>query len=104
MNRERLPNRRPCITFEKEFEGQQYTVSYGYAHAYGGGVKEVFINCGKSSTSIEPMMRDCATVLSHALQRGATPEQLAHSITRNPDANESPASIIGSVIDDMVMG
>ena len=104
MTRQRLPNRRPCITFEKDFEGQRYTVSYGYEHVHGGPVKEVFINCGKSGSSIETMMRDCATVLSHALQRQATPTELAHSITRNPDANESPASIIGAVIDDMVMG
>ena len=102
MTRQRLPTRRPCVTFDKEFDGQRYAVSYGYAHAYGGQVKEVFINCGKSGSAIEPLMRDCATGFSHALQRGATPEELAHSLTRNPDG--SPASIVGAVIDDMVMG
>lgn len=101
MTRQRLPNRRECETYEFEREGLNYTVSYGRPHQ-GGPVRELFINAGKSGTNMESIMRDVATAISIALQSKASPEDLAHSITRNPDG--SPASPIGQILDDMVMG
>ncbi len=100
MTRQRLPNRRPCVTFDQKINNIDCTISYGYAPE-GGGVKELFINAGKSGEAIEGIMRDAATGISIALQCGATPAELAHSITRNPD--DKAASPIGVVLDDMVM-
>lgn len=101
MTRQRLPNRRECETFEFEREGLNYSVSYGRPHP-GGPIRELFINAGKSGTNMESLMCDASTAISVALQHSATPEELAHSITRNPDG--SPASAIGQILDDMVMG
>ena len=101
MTRQRLPNRRECETYEFERDKLKYTISYGRAHA-GGPVRELFINAGKLGTNMESLMCDASTAISVALQNGATPQELAHSITRNPDG--TPASPIGQILDDMVMG
>lgn len=101
MTRQRLPNRRECETYEFERDGLTYTVSLGRAHA-NAPIQELFINAGKSGANIESLMCDASTAISVALQHNATPEELAHSITRNPDG--SPASPIGQILDDMVMG
>ena len=101
MTRQRLPNRRECETYEFERDKLKYTISYGRAHA-GGPVRELFINAGKSGTNMESLMCDASTAISVALQNGATPTELAHSITRNPDG--TPASPIGQILDDMVLG
>lgn len=101
MTRQRLPNRRSCETYEFERDGLNYTVSYGRAHA-NGPIRELFINAGKSGANIESLMCDVSTAISVGLQNGATPQEYAHSITRDPDG--SPASPIGQILDDMVMG
>ena len=101
MTRARLPNRRVCETHEFERDGLNYTVSYGRAYD-GGPIRELFINAGKSGANIESLMCDASTAISVALQHNATPEELAHSITRNPDG--TPASPIGQILDDMVIG
>ena len=101
MTRQRLPNRRECETYEFERDKLKYTISYGRPH-HGGPVRELFINAGKSGTNMESLMCDASTAISVALQNGATPQELAHSITRNPDG--TPASPIGQILDDMVMG
>lgn len=101
MSRERLPNRRSCETYEFVRKNLTYTVSYGRPYP-GGPIQELFINAGKSGADVESVMCDASTAISIALQKGVTPTDLAHSITRNPDG--SPASPIGVVLDDMVMG
>lgn len=109
IERTRLPNRRPCITYDRKIMGINCTVSYGYRDVHGaGGVKEVFIDAAKSGEMMESIMRDQATLTSIALQHGATPDELAKSLTRNTplegDEIGLPASPIGVVLDDMVMG
>ena len=109
MTRQRLPNRRPCVTYDRKILGINCTISYGYQNLAGiGGVKEVFIDAAKSGEMMESIMRDQATITSIALQHGATPEELAKSLTRNTpvegDEVGLPASPIGVVLDDMVMG
>lgn len=101
MTRQRLPNRRACDTYEFMRGKLAYAVSYGRAPE-GGPIQELFINAGKSGTDVESVMCDASTVISVALQHGITPQELAHSITRNPDG--TPASPIGQILDDMVLG
>lgn len=99
MNRERLPNRRLCETYEFDRNGLKYTVSYGRQNV-GGPIRELFITAGKSGADVEAVMCDASTVVSIALQNHVTPVELAHSITRNQDG--TPASPIGEVLDHMV--
>ena len=109
--RRRLPNRRPCLTFDDTLAGVLCAVSYGYDHKLKAGetgkvafpqspVKEIFINGPKSGTMLESIMRDGATSVSVAMQRGAEPAELANSLTREPDG--TAASPIGAVLDDLV--
>ena len=64
--------------------------------------RELFLSGGKAGSVIEAMMSDASTAISIALQNGVEPTDLAHSVVRNPDS--TPASPIGVVLDDMVMG
>lgn len=100
MTRQRLPNRRFNETFEFTHEGVGFTASYG--RDVQGRVKELFLSGGKAGSVIEAMMCDASTAISIALQNDVKPAELAHSVVRNPDG--SPASPIGYVVDDMVMG
>lgn len=100
MMRQRLKNRRFNETFEFEHGGVRFTASYGRDD--GGKIKELFLSGGKAGSVVEAMMSDASTSISIALQSGVKPHELAHSMVRNPDS--SPASPIGVVLDDMVMG
>ena len=100
MTRQRLPHRRFNETFEFNHEGVDFTASYG--RDARGHIKELFLCGGKAGSVIEAMMSDASTAISIALQNGVKPTDLAHSVVRNPDG--SPASPIGYVVDDMVMG
>lgn len=98
--RQRLPNRRPCETYEFSHSGMRFIASYGRDDC--GGIKELFLSGGKAGSMIEAIMSDASTSISIALQGKVKPHELAHSMIRNPDG--SPASPIGVVLDDMVMG
>lgn len=100
MTRQRLPNRRFNETFEFDHGGVSFTASYGRDPS--GKIKELFLSGGKAGSVIEAMMSDASTSISIALQNGVKPHELAHSMVRNPDGQ--PASPIGVVLDDMVMG
>jgi hypothetical protein len=100
MTRQRLPNRRFCETWEFTHQGVKYTASYG--RDTQGRVRELFLSGGKVGSVTEAIMCDAATNISLALQSNQQPSELAHSSVRNPDG--SPASPIGVVLDDMVMG
>jgi len=100
MMRQRLKNRRFNETFEFEHGGVRFTASYGRDE--NNKIKELFLSGGKAGSVVEAMMSDASTSISIALQSGVKPHELAHSMVRNPDS--SPASPIGVVLDDMVMG
>jgi len=99
-NRVRLPNRRFCETWDFTFEGMKYTTSYG--RDAQGRIREVFLSGGKAGSLVERIMCDASTNVSLQLQYDVKPAEIAHSSIRNPDG--SPASPIGVVLDDMVMG
>ena len=95
MNRQILPARRRCETFDLRFWNQRFTVTLGF---YPDGTPgEIFIDSHKSGGDVEAIARDAAVVISLALQHGATAESVKHAITRN--GNGTPASILGAVVD-----
>jgi len=104
-DRVRLPNRRSAETWAFPFSlptGGVIHCTATYGRDGSMQIKEVFLDAGKTGTVFESMACDSATLVSIALQYGATKEVLAHSMIRNPDG--SFASPIGVVLDDMVMG
>jgi hypothetical protein len=99
-NRQPLPMRRRCETFELAFGGlaKSHTVTVGF---YGDGAPgEVFINGGKSGEQVEAIARDGAVLLSIALQHGVALDTIRHAITR--DGQGAPSSIVGAVVDRLL--
>lgn len=99
--REALPQRRRAETFELDWGGLNlpHTITVGYYN--DGRVGEVFIDAGKSGEVVEAIARDGAILLSLAIQHGADIEAIARAITR--DSQSKPTSIIGAVIDELVV-
>jgi hypothetical protein len=98
--RQALPARRRCETFELDYGGlkKSHVVTVGFYDA--GNIGEVFINGGKSGEQVEAIARDGAVLLSIALQHGATLDTIKHAITR--DGQDAPQSIIGVVVDRLI--
>ncbi len=99
MNREVLPNRRRCETFDFDWEGfkRNYAVTVGYYP--DGRPGELFITGAKSGEQIEAIVRDGAVSISIALQYGAKITTLAGAITR--DAHDNPQTLIGAILDKL---
>lgn len=104
--RNRLPDRRHAETWSFLFEKIKHVITYGRGN--DGFIREVFIDAGKTGTLFESLTCDASTIISIALQYGASPDELRHSMTRQPPVEGEelgkPASPLGVVLDDMVMG
>lgn len=98
-NREPLPARRRCETFDLPFGGltKNHTITVGYYDDDRPG--EVFITGGKSGEQVEAIARDGAVLMSLALQHGATLDTIRHAITRN--SFDEPLSIVGAVVEKL---
>lgn len=95
MSRTRLPNRRPCETFEFEHGGHRYTATVGFDRR--GRPQEIFLGTGKPGTGLETACRDAAVAVSLALQHGTPIDTLRHAMTRLDDG--SPAGPLGVLLD-----
>ena len=100
--RQALPMRRRCETFEIDFGGlkKSHVVTVGYYD--DGRPGEVFINGGKSGEQVEAIARDGAVLVSMALQHGVSLNTIRHALTR--DSQDEPQSIVGAVVDRMAQG
>jgi hypothetical protein len=100
--RQALPMRRRCETFEIDFGGlnRSHTVTVGFYD--DGRPGEIFINGGKSGELVEAIARDGAVLLSMALQHGVSLQTIRHALTR--DSFNQPTSIVGAVVDRLADG
>ena len=99
MKREALPQRRLCETYELQHGGKRATFHVTHGHHPDGRVGEVFITGAKSGTEVEANVRDCAILVSLALQHGVPVQTMVAAITREGDG--SPSTIIGAVLDQL---
>jgi hypothetical protein len=91
-SRDRLPNRRPCVTFDfRTHKGEELKVSLN------NGGTEMFVSGNKSGSDMDALMRDAAIVYSLARQYGCPLETIQGALTRNQDGTAS--SVIGALID-----
>jgi hypothetical protein len=97
MTRERLPNRRPALTFDFEHAGLKYTATIG--RFPDGRVSEVFLQNHKSNSGADVAARDAAIILSFALQYGADLSAIAKALSRDP--RDTPTDIMGVVLDHL---
>ena len=97
--RARLKNRRPGLTFTLPHPGDVSTLVYDVMVGFDGASapKEVFISANKPTTAMDVAARDTATLISIALQHGATVAELAAAMTRG-DKGE-PQGVAGAVLD-----
>lgn len=79
--RRRLPNRRPCESFAFELDGLRFTASIG--RFADGRIGEIFLNNHKAGNQADTNARDCAIILSFALQYGADIDEIRQALCRN---------------------
>ena len=80
MNRRRLENRRPALTFDLEVGGLRYTATVG--RFPDGRIGEVFLNNHKSNSAADVNARDAAIAFSFAVQHGAGPDAIRRALSR----------------------
>lgn len=81
MTRQTLPNKRRSETVEFTRDGSQYRMTVGYYP--DGRPGEIFLNADRHNSALDVLMSDAAIAISHALQRGATLDELRHSFKRD---------------------
>jgi len=101
MTRKQLPNRRPNVTVETHWQGHAISVTVGF-HPKHGTAMEVFADT-QSGGQMQCAVRDGCILASVALQHGATPAELAKSMSRVPDYTgteraASPLGVIAQVV------
>jgi hypothetical protein len=96
-NREALPLRRPCETFNMTFGGQnaEFLITIGFYP--DGRIGEVFIDGPKAGSEIDNITRDAAVLISLGLQHRVSFSTMRNAVTRNLDGSAS--SIAGAVLD-----
>jgi hypothetical protein len=95
--RERLPNRRPSISFDIEVAGLRYTATI--SRFADGRVAEVFVQNHKSNSAADVNARDAAIAFSFAVQHGADPEAIRRALCRDSRGNASGP--LGLVLDQL---
>lgn len=101
MSRIRLPARRAGYTFEVRHPGSftiVYTVKIGFDEE--GQPKEIFLSCNKLTTALHIAGIEIATLVSIALQHGASLETLAAAMPREDD--NRPQGAAGAVLDAVI--
>jgi hypothetical protein len=93
--RERLPNRRACETFNVAAGGLHYTTTIGFYP--DGRIGEIFLTNHKAGSQAGIMASDAAVAASIALQYGAPVEMLRHALMR--DSRGKPSGPLGVVLD-----
>ena len=97
MTRERLPDRRPCVTMELVHDWRTYSVTVGF-DITRNRIGEVFTHGAKIGSAMDAILDDACVAISLLLQHGVDPATLATSMGRLGDG-KTPASIIGSLTD-----
>jgi hypothetical protein len=95
MTRERLPNRRVCVTFDFEIHGQRCTRSY--SRFADGRLAEIFLQNHKAGSQVDANAREAAIAASIALQEGSLLEVLRGAVLREADGTASTP--LGAALD-----
>lgn len=80
--RERLPNRRPSISFGFECNGLRYTATVSFFR--DGRLAEIFLGNRKSGSHSDAAAKDSAVVCSIALQYGVPVDVIRKALLRDP--------------------
>ncbi len=94
-DRERLPNRRPSLSFTFELNGLAYTATV--SRFVDGRLGEVFLASQRLATSADTNARDAAIAFSFALQHGADAEAIRRALSR--DGRGQASGPLGRALD-----
>jgi hypothetical protein len=97
--RERLPNRRPNLSFTIACDGLKYDVTLGFYN--DGRVGEIFVTGAKTGSAAAAMANDSAVLASISLQAGLTVDELRKSLMR--DSQGRPTTPLGVALDRIRM-
>lgn len=99
-DRQRLPDRRLCESFNFELDGLRFTASIG--RFTDGRVAELFLTNHKSGNQSDTNARDAVIVLSFALQFGADIDAIRRALCR--DSQGQALGPIGGALDMLAAG
>ena len=94
-HRNRLPNRRPNVTFNFTCAGLAYVCSY--SRFADGSLGELFVSNHKSHSAADTSARDAAITFSFAVQHGADPEAIRRALCR--DSHGNPSGPLATALD-----
>jgi ribonucleoside-diphosphate reductase alpha chain len=95
--RERLPHRRPSLTFDVEAQGLKFTATI--SRGADGTVQEIFLRNHKSGSDAGINAQDSAVVCSIALQYGVPLDVIRRALMR--DARGVASSPLGVTLDTL---
>jgi hypothetical protein len=98
--RERLPDRRPCESFDIQVANLSCKFSVG--RFPNKEVGEVFISNHKAGNAADVAARDVGILISLLLQHGCAAETIARALSRNTDGSAS--GIATAVLDKILAG
>jgi hypothetical protein len=98
--RQRLPNRRPSVTFGFECNGLTYLASI--SRFADGRLAEIFISNSKAGSHSDAACKDAAVVASIALQFGVPVEVIRRALLR--DSQGRASSPLGAALDVLARG
>jgi hypothetical protein len=92
--RQRLPNRRQCVSVEFSHAGLGFTLCAGFYK--DGRIAEIFLSSHRPGSPIEAIARDAAVTVSIALQFGADLQTIRAALTKDHDG--APATLLGAAL------
>ena len=98
MTRQRLPNRRACISFSFVCNDLDYTATVSYFA--DGKLAEIFLSNRRANSHSDAAAKDSGVVCSGALQHGVPVETIWHALLRDPRG--VAASPLGVALDLLV--
>jgi ribonucleoside-diphosphate reductase alpha chain len=93
--REKLPNRRPCVSFSFTCNNLGYAATVSYFP--DGRLAEIFLSNRRANSHSDAAAKDSGVVCSIALQHGVPVETIRHALLRDPRGN--PSSPLGVALD-----
>jgi ribonucleoside-diphosphate reductase alpha chain len=96
--RQRLPNRRACVSFSFVCNDLDYTATV--SHFPDGRLAEIFLSNRRANSHSDAAAKDSGVVCSIALQHGVPVETIRKALLRDPRGN--PSSPLGAALDLLV--
>jgi hypothetical protein len=98
--RQRLPNRRLCESFNFELDGLRFTATT--SRFADGRLGELFLTNHKAGNQSDTNARDAAIILSFALQHGADIDAIRKALCRNSQGRA--LGPVGAALDVLAAG